>query len=209
MAYLGTQPNDVKKNIGLYTPSDILQLTKDGNWSGSLELIEEQTVSSVSAINFTNIKGSIYDVHLITAKDVTFTSSGNNLSIRVSNDGGSSYESGNDYEFAIQYASQVAGFNEYKNTGTNKYDIGLLGGFGSTMSMNFYAYMYNANDSSKFTFWTSHGTTHSSTVHHGQGMFFGGGVYDVAETINAFTLFGDGGDTIANAEIKLYGVKQI
>ena len=41
MAYLGTQPNDVKKNIGLYTPSQILQLTKDGNWGGSLELIEE------------------------------------------------------------------------------------------------------------------------------------------------------------------------
>ncbi len=41
--------------------------------------------------------------------------------------------------------------------------------------------MYNANERSKFTFWTSHGTSHSSTVHHGQGMFFGGGVYDVAE----------------------------
>ncbi len=46
MAYLGTQPNDVKKNIGLYTPSGILQLTKDGNWGGSLELI--QTVSAFS-----------------------------------------------------------------------------------------------------------------------------------------------------------------
>jgi len=45
MAYLGTQPNDVKKNTGLYTPSEILQLTKEGSWGGSLELIEEQTVS--------------------------------------------------------------------------------------------------------------------------------------------------------------------
>ena len=35
MAYLGTQPNDVKKNTGLYTPSEILQLTKDGSWGGS------------------------------------------------------------------------------------------------------------------------------------------------------------------------------
>ena len=39
MAYIGTQPNDVKKNTGLYTPSEILQLTKDGSWGGSLELI--------------------------------------------------------------------------------------------------------------------------------------------------------------------------
>ena len=42
MAYLGTQPNDVKKNTGLYTPSEILQLTKDGSWGGSLELIEDK-----------------------------------------------------------------------------------------------------------------------------------------------------------------------
>ena len=49
MAYLGTQPNDVKKNTGLYTPSEILQLTKDGSWGGSLELIEEQTSFSINA----------------------------------------------------------------------------------------------------------------------------------------------------------------
>ena len=46
MSYIGTQPNDVKKNTGLYTPSDILQLTKEGSWGGSLELIQSQ--------NFTN-----------------------------------------------------------------------------------------------------------------------------------------------------------
>ena len=46
MAYLGTQPNDVKKNIGLYTPSEILQLTKEGSWGGSLELIAQQTFTT-------------------------------------------------------------------------------------------------------------------------------------------------------------------
>ena len=66
MAYLGTQPNDVKKNIGLYTPSEILQLTKDGSWGGSLELIEEKTISGVSSAQvFTSIKENIYDVHLL------------------------------------------------------------------------------------------------------------------------------------------------
>ena len=50
MPYIGTQPNDVKKNTGLYTPSEILQLTKDGSWGGSLELIAEQTHSSDVAI---------------------------------------------------------------------------------------------------------------------------------------------------------------
>ena len=49
MSYLGTQPNNVKQNTGLYTPSEILELTKDGSWGGSLELIEEQTYSGAVA----------------------------------------------------------------------------------------------------------------------------------------------------------------
>lgn len=67
MPYLGTQPNNVKKNTGVYTPSEILQLTKDGSWGGSLELIEEQTVSGTpTTINFTTLKADIYDVHFMT-----------------------------------------------------------------------------------------------------------------------------------------------
>ena len=55
MAYFGTQPNEVKKNTGLYTPSEILQLTKDGSWGGSLELIEEKSISGVSSAIFTSV----------------------------------------------------------------------------------------------------------------------------------------------------------
>jgi len=56
MTYLGTQPNNVKKNTGLYTPSEILQLEKDGHWGGSLELIEEQTTSGASKYKLYNHK---------------------------------------------------------------------------------------------------------------------------------------------------------
>ena len=72
MSYIGTQPNDVKKNIGLYTPSEILQLTKDGSWGGSLELIEEQNItSSTATVEFTNLANSPYDVYFLTADNVT------------------------------------------------------------------------------------------------------------------------------------------
>ena len=93
MAYIGTQPNNVKKNIGLYTPSDILQLTKDGSWGGSLELIQSQNfTSSVSYIDFTSIKGSEYDVHYLSFDGLSHTVAGVSLfSIRYSTDGGSSF----------------------------------------------------------------------------------------------------------------------
>src|SRR6056300_1856868 len=75
MPYIGTQPNDVKNNTGLYTPSEILQLTKDGSWGGSLELIAEQTYSSaVSFVDFTSIQESTYNVHFMTFNNANFVS---------------------------------------------------------------------------------------------------------------------------------------
>jgi len=174
---------------------------------GRLELIQTKTASSDTAIEFDNLKGSIYNTHFITVNNLTYASSNDNTAIRVSNDGGSSFESGSNYQFAIQYASHVAGFNEYKSTGTTKYDIGILGGDNTYESTNFYAYLHNLNDSTKVTHMTSHGTTFSDTSHHGQGMFFGAGIYEVAETINAIRFFGDTGGTMANGTFSLYGIK--
>ena len=102
MAYFGTQPNEVKKNTGLYTPSEILQLTKDGSWGGSLELIEEQTVASVSVIDFTSIQENKYDVHYMTINAYT----GSNINIRLRfYESGSSYETANGYQQAHQWGA--------------------------------------------------------------------------------------------------------
>ena len=45
-------------NKGIFTPTDIYDLTRADKYTnyGQLELIETQTVSGVSAIDFTNIK---------------------------------------------------------------------------------------------------------------------------------------------------------
>ena len=208
MSYLGTQPNDIKKNIGLYTPSQILQLTKDGSWGGSLELIQSQTTASSTAVNFTNLKGAIYDIHLVVYKRILFTSSGNNLSIRISDDGGSSYESSN-YQFAMWYSSQVAGHNQYRNNSASQIDIGLVGNTSSGTSMNGYFYMYNANNSSENTLFSGHGVSFGSTAHHGQASFWGGGTYTQGATVNGLQLKGDGGDTFAGGTIELFGVKEL
>jgi len=175
---------------------------------GSLELIESQTVSSVSAINFTSLKGSIYDVHLFVYKKVHFISSANNFSIRVSDDGGSSYESSN-YQFAMMYSSQVAGENQYRNNSASQIDIGLVGSPTTGQSMQGWFYMYNANNSSENTLFSGHGVSFGSTDHHGQSMHWGGGTYTQGATVNALQLKGDGGDTIETATVDLYGIKQL
>ena len=201
MAYFGTQPNEVKKNTGLYTPSEILQLTKDGSWGGSLELIEEQTASSSSALDFTNLGN--YDVHYMTLDNFQCTTSTTRyVSARVSNDGGSSYESGSNYQRAW-FRINTSGTNaEIRSTSETS-----MSNFFSIDSDNrtsqAYIYFYNLQNSSKYSF-----ATFQSFNSVGDYSYFGGMVYAVAETINALRIFPDG-DGLATGNAKLYGVKQI
>ena len=205
MAYLGTQPNDVKKNTGLYTPSEILQLTKDGSWGGSLELIQSQSVSGVSQVDFTSIKESRYDVHYVQLISMETSSTGHpqasKMQLRFSNDGGSSYESGaSAYQWANQYVAVGGGNGESKDSADSSIEWTPRCNNGEPTSA--YMYLYNLGNSSKYSFTTSH-----TTINVDQGeFFFGGGVYTTAETINAMRFYNDYAMT---GTIKLYGVKQI
>ena len=198
MSYIGEQVNNVKANKGLYTPSEILQLTKDGSWGGSLELIQTETVSgATSSINFTNIQGANYDVHFLTILGYETNGGGSELvQVRLSNDGGSSYESSN-YQNAQQVCATGGAFSELKGTS----DTGLQFAYtNNTEQSNNYVYLYNLHNSSKYSFSSFQG------LKQGADISFGGGVYTVAETINALQV--RTGTACDVAVIKLYGVKQ-
>ena len=200
MAYLGTQPNDVKKNTGLYTPSEILQLTKDGSWGGSLELIQSQNfTSSVSYIDFTSIKGSEYDVHYLSFDGLSHTVAGVSLfSIRYSTDGGSSFISTNSYQNAYQSGDSGGTFQELKGT-----ESGLRIGFShSSTFTSGYVYLYNLNNSARRSFNTFHSVEHFSAK-----FTFGQGVYDTANTVNAIRVYD--AYNFDSGTVKLFGVKQI
>ena len=200
MAYLGTQPNNVKKNTGLYTPSDILQLTKEGSWGGSLELIQSQNfTSSVSYIDFTSIKGSEYDVHYLSFDGLSHTVAGVSLfSIRYSTDGGSSFISTNSYQNAYQSGDSGGTFQELKGT-----ESGLRIGFShSSTFTSGYVYLYNLNNSARRSFNTFHSVEHFSAK-----FTFGQGVYDTANTVNAIRVYD--AYSFDSGTVKLFGVKQI
>jgi hypothetical protein len=177
MPYLGTQPNDVKKNTGLYTPSEILQLTKDGSWGGSLELIEA---------------------------GIEWVGGSDGMSMRVSNDNGSTYESTANYSYAVQLNGVAGNTSESKRNGHTSYD--RLAQQLQNAPHNGYLYMYNAGNSSKYTFFTQQ-LNGSSVTSSYYDFRFGGGVYSVAETINAIKFFT--GTYSMTGNMKLYGVKQI
>ena len=197
MPYIGTQPNDVKKNTGLYTPSEILELTKDGSWGGSLELIAEQTVSGVGIVDFTDIKENIYDVHFLTG---IVTGNGNNRPFLRFFESGT-IEDGSVYQVAYQQLT-VGGSAENRSTGATNLDF-FVGASEVGESSIAYCYIYNAGDSTKFTHQTQQGFM-SSTVR----AEFGGGVLPQASVVDGFRIQTSSGTDI-NGTIKLFGMKEI
>ena len=207
MPYLGTQPNNIVKNTGLYTPSEILQLEKDGNWGGSLELIQEQTVSAVSGFNLTDIKESIYDVHLLQFNSVHTVSNTSNTTyrLRVSTDGGSSFVTSG-YQYAVQDGSTIGAFNEFKSTSASEMFLTFTSDTNTNnANANGYCYIYNLGNSSKYSFTTlqSMAQINSSTGI----MWFGGNVYPQANIVNALNISTSTGFNF-DGHFKLFGVKQ-
>ena len=73
--YLGVKPNQKVKNAGILDVTDAAILNKDGHLGGSWVLIETQSHSSnVTAVDFTSIEESKYDVHCLVVQNVVFTS---------------------------------------------------------------------------------------------------------------------------------------
>ena len=204
MAYLGTQPNDVKKNTGLYTPSEILQLTKEGSWGGSLELIEDKTISSVTSFEFTNLLENVYDIHLFQWAGLEWSGGNDTMSMRVSNDNGSTYESTAKYSYAVQLNGVGGNVSESKRTDHTSYD--RLAQQLQNTCHNGYLYMYNAGNSSVYTSFTQQLNGSSVTASY-YDFRYGGGAYTVTETINAIKFFT--GTYSMTGNMKLFGIKKI
>jgi hypothetical protein len=205
MPYIGTQPNDVKKNTGLYTPSEILQLTKDGSWGGSLELIQEQTASSDSALDFTSIKESKYDVHLLQVNNYQANTDNTILTIKLYESG--VLETASVYQVAIQGGRADGTFSEYKSTASSNGVMNIGSGIdnASSSSANGYVYFYNFGNASKYSF----ATAQFSYIYYTDvyEMNFGGGVLPQASTVDGFRIVANAGTFSGN--FKLFGVKQI
>lgn len=208
MPYIGTQPNDVKKNIGLYTPSEILQLTKDGSWGGSLELIEEQTFSgTVSAVDFTSIKESKYDVHYMTLSNMK-TAGDNQEPCTIQLYESGVLETASVYQFGVQNNSTISGLENYerKSTGASAINFNFGAGNATGEQDDGYLYFYNLGNSSKYSFMTGQfvGLSNDAKIYTS----FGGAVLPQASVVDGIRVKKNTGD-YAGFNIKLFGVKQI
>ena len=197
-------------NKGIFTPTDIYDLTRADKYTnyGQLELIETQTVSGVSAVTFTSIEETKYNVHYLTYNNITPTATGFGYhNVRFSNDGGSSYESSN-YDYANFYIGVNAGDNSDGLRSTTASEIGdifAVSGTTTTIAGNGYMYFYQLGDNTKYSF-TSH--LNMNEISNGSAyMYYGFGAYHQNETMNAIQWFSDSSVTF-NGDFSLYGVKE-
>ena len=200
--YVGDTSTSIKqqfKNAGVLSVTDVLDLESKGQLSGSLELIEEQTVSSVSTINFTNLTG--YNVHYLSVNGL-FSSETNQFYIRLSNDNGSSYiDSG--YHYAFHRLTSADSLADTKSTSATQINTGLITSTGTARG-NGYFYFYNLLNSSRYSSVNFHTvSTDGSDFRY----TIGNGTLPTGETHNALQIIASAGTTSGN--LKLYGVKQI
>ena len=197
-------------NKGIFTPTDIYNLDRDDKWTqyGQLELIETQTVSGVSAVNFTSIEETKYNVHYLTYNNITPTATGFGYhNVRLSNDGGSSYESSN-YDYANFYIGVNAGDTSDGLRSTTASEIGdifAISGTTSTIGVSGYMYFYQLGDSTKYSF-TNH-LNMGDNFNASSYMYYGFGAYHQNETMNAIQWFSDSSVTF-NGDFSLYGVRE-
>jgi len=170
---------------------------------GKLELIETQTASADSSLDFISL-GS-YNVHFLTYS-FDGASADVGLFSRFSNDGGTSFiESG--YQYAQQRGDGEGGFGEYKATSMWAMQICNLANIATAgHSFTGYIYYYNLLDSSKYSFQTNHSSFSDREAANTVAFNFGSGVYPTAETHNALNIFPN--TSTITGQASLYGIAE-
>ena len=192
-------------NKGIFTPTDIYDLTRADKYTnyGQLELIETQTASSDSALDFTSLQENIYNVHFFTVNNYKPQNDNAILRLRFYESGVLETASVYQYAFQVNQASGVAG--ETKSTGKDYLRAVFgTGNFGDE-SGQAYNYLYNLGDNTKYSFQTMQGILLNQTPDLQQQ--FGSGVLPQASRVTGLNFTPHTG-TNFSATISLYGIKE-
>lgn len=208
MPYIGTQPNDVKENTGVYTPSEILQLTKDGHWSGSYELIVTRSAdNSAQTLEFDNCFTTKYGMYLIHWKDFVPANDENAIYFRFKNASG---EVTSGYQYANFRNNASGGSGEEKSTSAGFIKVHGGGGTGTNESQQGHIFVYAPAGSDRTM------ASYSSTFVDQNALYnheMGGGNSGTAEATPGFMFrsIASGGTlgNINSLDVSVYGVKSL
>ena len=174
---------------------------------GKLELI--QTIpfsSSVSSVEATNLDESNYNVHFITFSNFSITTAGGGTSQTNFQLAESGTFTTSGYQRAVQGGNSNATTFQGQSTSDSRISNAYSTSSSGDINFSMYMYIYNAGDSSKYTFIT----TQLSKNEHGLFQYqFGGGVLPQASTVTGVRVVESTAANFDSFEVKVYGVKQL
>ena len=205
-------------NTGVFLANDIVDLLADNKWSlqeaPALNLIQHQTASSVTSIDFSSIQGSTYDYHYLTWTDIDTGIRDNsnywNIRFKV---GGTNQTSNYSYmgqalTWGSNSGQSYKDRNFYKSTGASLIRVGHVNrGYGDNdssvdSSCNGWALISFANDSNKWTSIQTQAIGQSYAT--GSSPFRGVGFYMSNSAVDGFNIYMSG--YTFSGELALYGI---
>ena len=190
-------------NKGIFTPQDIIELDQENKWTnfGQLELIQTQSASNVNALDFTSIQESTYNIHFITVTNFQATGSSTGGKIELFESG--VIETGSVYHYYYQERDNGTGADT-ENRSTSSTGTGIDYDFDPATPRNNYFYLYNAGDSTKYTFYNF---MYTGMNNGGHVYKFGGGVLPQASVVDGFRIQSSNTNNINIDSVSLYGIR--
>ena len=173
--------------------------------AGSLIKIDEEIVTSaVASVTLTGID-STYDVYQLLIKNVIpETDNLGDLKLRVTESG--TPNSTANYDWAYKVLWNNGAFFNQQNTNQGELDLSGVLGTGTGESQMANIYIFNAPNSSEYTFFTVEQMNYDKTPDFTG--FNGGGVFTSASTVNGVNIFIANSCNIASGKFSLYGLKK-
>jgi len=202
--YIPESPTQARgSNTGIFEVNDVTDLLLAEQWSGDfgkLELIETQTASSDSFVDFTSIQESTYNVHFMTL-NITDLSSSAYLGTRFYESG--VLETASVYQEAYFTINSAGSTSEIRSTARDTIIITQSNQSGT--APNLYIYFYNLGDSAKYSFVTSH-SNGEKFPDSSYNTYFGSGVLPQTSTVDGIRIFPEAGNI--SGTLSLYGIAE-
>ena len=192
-------------NKGIYSPKDVKFLMDMQQFPkfGQLEFIENQSGTTITAIDFTNIKQHIYNVHLLVMNN--FQTESDNVEVfkvRVREKGGSFYTT--QYKTSFYRGRTNGTFTEYRSNNTNRVYMNQNGGNATYEKSAGFVYFYNLGNKEKLS-----NFTHQSIVTQNDGIeniTYGSATLNQQSECDAIRIITSSGD-FSSYNASLYGIR--
>jgi len=168
----------------------------------NLRLLNETNVtSSTSTVNVTDVFSADYDIYKITLDNITCSGSSDNFSARLINSSGSQIT--NNYAYAGQIMYSYAGFGENKSTSADRWQRLVISGTVLKLG-GLVMYVFNPFSTSSYSFQLSQANSYDGSGMQGYKNI---GVNKNTTSCTGISFFDNGGLTIDNIDIKVFGLR--